>query len=60
LRDEVVRRWGQKGLVALTLALTTARMYPTVKYALGHGKSCSRVMVAGAAAPFHPPLAEAA
>ncbi len=60
LRDEVVRRWGEKGLVALALALTTARMYPTVKYALGHGKSCSRVMVAGAAAPFHPPLAQAA
>jgi hypothetical protein len=60
LRDEIVRRWGQKGLVALALALTTARMYPTVKYALGHGKSCSRVMVAGEAAPFHPPLAEAA
>jgi hypothetical protein len=60
LRDEVVRRWGQKGLVALALALTTARMYPTVKYALGHGRSCSRVMVAGEAAPFHPPLAEAA
>jgi hypothetical protein len=60
LREEVVRRWGHKGLVALALALTTARMYPTVKYALGHGKSCSRVTVAGEAAPFHPPLAEAA
>ncbi len=60
LREEVVRRWGQKGLVALALALTTARMYPTVKYALGHGRSCARVMVAGDAAPFHPPLAQAA
>jgi hypothetical protein len=60
LREEVVRRWSQKGLVALALALTTARMYPTLKYALGHGKSCSLVTVAGEAAPFHPPLAEAA
>jgi hypothetical protein len=60
LREDVVRRWGRKGLVAVALALTTARMYPTVKYALGHGKSCSRVMVAGVAAPFHPPLAVAA
>jgi hypothetical protein len=59
LRDEVVRRWGQEGLVALALALTTARMYPTLKYALGHGKSCSRVTVAGDPAPFHPPLAVA-
>ena len=60
LRDEVVRRWGQKGLVALALALTTARMYPTMKYAMGHGKTCSRVVVAGEAAPFHAPLAAAA
>lgn len=60
LRDEIVRRWGQKGLVALALALTTARMYPTMKYAMGHGKTCSRVMVAGEPAPFHAPLAVAA
>ncbi len=59
-RDEIVRRWGQRGLVAVALALTTARMYPTLKYALGHGRSCSRVLVAGEPAPFHPPLAEAA
>jgi hypothetical protein len=60
LRDEVVRRWGKRGLVALALALTTARMYPTMKYALGHGKACSRVMVAGEPAPFHAPLPAAA
>jgi hypothetical protein len=49
LRDEIVRRWGQKGLVAIALSLTTARMYPTLKYALGHGKTCSRVVVDGTA-----------
>jgi hypothetical protein len=47
LREEVVRRWGDKGLVALSLSLMTARMYPTVKYALGYGKACSKVTVAG-------------
>lgn len=47
LREEVVRRWGEKGLVALGLALTTARTYPTLKYALGHGRTCSRVVVEG-------------
>jgi hypothetical protein len=58
LRDEVVRRWGDKGLVAVSLALTTARMYPTLKYALGYGKACSRVIVDGQAAPVaHNPLA---
>jgi hypothetical protein len=58
LRDEIVRRWGQKGLVALGMALTTARLYPTLKYALGYGKACSKVVVAGVATPVAPfPLA---
>ncbi|MBR7620672.1 hypothetical protein JKL49_14865 [Phenylobacterium sp. 20VBR1] len=52
LRDEILRRWGEKGLAAISLALTTARMYPTLKYALGYGRACSRVTVAGEAAPF--------
>ena len=52
LRDEIQRRWGQGGLVDIALALTTARMYPTLKYALGHGKACSRVTVEGAVAPI--------
>ena len=56
LRDEIVRRWGQKGLVAIALTITTARMYPTLKYALGYGKACSKVTVAGEAAPFERPL----
>ncbi|MFZ5669325.1 MAG: hypothetical protein ACOY4K_07510 [Pseudomonadota bacterium] len=54
-RDEIVRRWGRKAVVALSLCLTTARMYPTLKYGLGHGKTCSRVVVAGEAAPFNRP-----
>jgi hypothetical protein len=47
LRDEIVRRWGEKGLTSIALALTTSRMYPTLKYALGYGKACSKVTVAG-------------
>jgi hypothetical protein len=54
-RDAVTERWGRKGLVALSLALTTARMYPTLKYAMGYGKTCSKVTVAGADAPFAKP-----
>jgi hypothetical protein len=46
LREEVLRRWGQKGLAALALSIAAARVYPTVKYALGHGKACSKVRVA--------------
>jgi len=52
LRDEIVRRWGQKALVAIALTMMTGRMYPTLKYALGHGKTCSKVVVGGEAAPF--------
>lgn len=54
-RDEIARRWGPKAVAALGLALTTAQMYPGIKYALGHGRACSQVIVAGVSAPFHFP-----
>ena len=54
LRDEILRRWGDRGLVAIAMAITTARMYPTLKYALGYGKACSKVVVAGIATPVAP------
>jgi alkylhydroperoxidase family enzyme len=47
LREEIVRRFGERGLVSLAFALTAARLFPTVKFALGHGLSCQRVLVAG-------------
>ncbi len=46
-REEIVRRWGPKAVVSLAFAMVTARMYPTVKYAMGHGKACTRVLVGG-------------
>jgi hypothetical protein len=58
LRDEIVRRWGDRALVAIGLSMVASRMYPTLKYALGYGKACSKVTVAGEAAPVaHLPLA---
>ena len=48
LRDEVVSRWGRKGLVSLALTIAASRIFSTVKYALGHGHACVRVRVAGA------------
>ena len=47
LRDDIVQRWGPRGLVSLAFAITAARLFPTIKYALGHGKACQRVIVAG-------------
>jgi hypothetical protein len=52
LRREVVKSWGQRGLISLVLTMTGTRIYPEVKYALGHGHSCKLVRVAGAAAPL--------
>ena len=54
LRDEIVARWGDKALVAISLSLVASRMYPTLKYALGYGKACSKVRVPGEGAPVAP------
>jgi hypothetical protein len=48
LRDEVVSRWGRKGLITLALTIAASRTFPAVKYALGHGHACVQVRVAGA------------
>jgi hypothetical protein len=50
-RDEIVKRWGKEGLYSLTFGLTAARVYPTVKYALGYGKACQRIVVDGTPVP---------
>src|SRR3954469_6533385 len=50
-RDAIVDLWGRRALVSLAFAITAARIYPTVKYALGHGKACMRVVVGGT--PVH-------
>ena len=47
LRAEVVAKWGEEGLVSLAFSIATSRVYPTLKYALGFGRACSRVQIAG-------------
>lgn len=51
LRAEVLRRFGRRGLVSLAFALTAARLYPTLKYAMGHGRACMRVTIDGETRP---------
>ncbi|MDR3418743.1 MAG: hypothetical protein P4L83_21425 [Nevskia sp.] len=51
LQREVVHRWGRKALLSLAFAVTTSRMFPTLKYALGHGHACVRVRVGGVEMP---------
>ena len=52
-REVIAERWGPRAVVSLAFAITAARMYPTVKYALGHGKACMRVVVGGTAVRFN-------
>jgi hypothetical protein len=47
-RAVILERWGPRALVSLAFAITAARIYPTVKYAMGHGKACTRLVVGGA------------
>ena len=51
LREEVVRKFGKRGLIALAFAMLAARMYPTLKYALGHGHACTRLTIGGQTRP---------
>ena len=45
LMEEVEARFGKKGLIELAFCVAGAAVYPTVKRALGHGLSCSQVVI---------------
>jgi hypothetical protein len=49
LREEIVRRWGPRAVLALAFGVMASQLYPALKYALGHGKACTRVVIAGQA-----------
>jgi hypothetical protein len=49
LREEVLRRWGKRGLISLAFSMLSARVYPTLRYALGHGRACTRLVIGGEA-----------
>ena len=51
LREEVINQFGRRGLVSLAFAILAARMYPTLKYALGHGHACRRLNIGGETTP---------
>jgi alkylhydroperoxidase family enzyme len=44
-RERLEKLYGERGMVELALAIASARVYPTVKRALGYAKSCSLVTV---------------
>lgn len=44
-RERLRKVFGEEAVVELALAIATARVFPTLKRALGHAKSCSIVKV---------------
>lgn len=47
LREGILALWGMKGLIAITYGISSSRVYPTMKYALGYGHSCHKVQIDG-------------
>lgn len=47
LRYDIARDHGPEAVVAASYAAATSRAYPVLKRALGHGKECRQVRVAG-------------
>lgn len=45
LRADALKRWGREGLVSLSFAIGSSRVYPALKYSLGYGGACRRVQV---------------
>jgi hypothetical protein len=48
LREGIGRPRGHAAVVSLALSMASGRFFPFVKYALGHGRACTRVVVDGA------------
>ncbi len=44
---EATLRWGAKGHASLALVIAGSRLYPTLKTALGFGRTCHQIKVAG-------------
>jgi hypothetical protein len=60
-REEIQRRWGDRALLSLSFGIMATQLYPTLKYALGYGKACTRVVVDGqTVSPRRPAVAGAA
>lgn len=45
VQEQAETRWGREGLYRLALVLAASRVYPTIKYAVGHGKACYPVRI---------------
>ena len=57
-RADVLQRWGPRALARLAYAITVSGLFPTIKYALGHGQACTRVRVGKETIPVYRPTHE--
>lgn len=58
-RQDIIKRWGPRAVISLAFAMAASRIYPTVKYAMGHGQTCTRIVVGGAPVAFDKPAMSA-
>jgi alkylhydroperoxidase family enzyme len=49
LRESILDRWGMGALMSLSFGMIAARAFPMLRYSMGYGQSCTRVMVNGEA-----------
>ncbi|WNO08609.1 hypothetical protein [Teredinibacter sp. KSP-S5-2] len=45
LRERIRALWGSSGLITLGYCISSARVYPALKYTLGYGKACNRIEI---------------
>lgn len=45
LREDILDQWGMRGLIAIGFCISTTRVYPALKYALGYGKACCQIQL---------------
>ena len=44
-RERIRQLWGEDGLTSLAFTISSTRVYPSMKYVLGHGQACSRIQI---------------
>lgn len=45
IKEQVVAKWGQQGLITIAFAISSYRVFPALKYTLGYGATCQRIQV---------------
>lgn len=54
LRQQIHERWGARAVASLALTIASSRVFPTLKYALGHGQACAQLRIGDAAVGVAP------